>query len=409
MLVNLERTRNLMEQYGLDALIATHPHNVFYLSGFPIHPIYEGPPCPCLWNTPVYVVLPIEKNIEPTIIIPKIQLDYYFACNSWIKDFRCYGEFYVFKADDVDPAKLSPLEVNLMGAISDTPTPTITEVLIKVIEEKGLSKGHLGLDERGLTIDVYENIKHKLSDATIVNSSGFFYEMKIVKTSEEISRIRRGAEINTKAIRAVIESISPGVTEKDLNELYALTVMNEGAYFVNALIGGGTRASVVLAPGWLPSKKPLKRGDAVRMDCYLVYQNYISDVARTSVIGKPSEKLSKYHNALLNGHMKAINTIAPGVNASKVFDVAMEKTIEGIPHYKRPHIGHSIGIECYSPLLSISPYCDIELQENMVINLESPYYELGFGGINIEGPILVTKNGCEDLTANLSKELHIKV
>jgi len=145
------------------------------------------------------------------------------------------------------------------------------------------------------------------------------------------------------------------------------------------------------------------------MDCYLVYQNYISDVARTSVIGKPSEKLSKYHNALLNGHMKAINTIAPGVNASKVFDVAMEKTIEGIPHYKRPHIGHSIGIECYSPLLSISPYCDIELQENMVINLESPYYELGFGGINIEGPILVTKNGCEDLTANLSKELHIKV
>jgi Xaa-Pro aminopeptidase len=105
--------------------------------------------------------------------------------------------------------------------------------------------------------------------------------------------------------------------------------------------------------------------------------------------------------------MGAINMISPGVKASEVFDAAMKKIVQSIPHYKRPHIGHGIGIECYSPLLHLSPECNLVLEENMVVNLETPYYELGYGGINIEGPILVTKNGCEDLTSNLSKELHV--
>ncbi len=417
MLVNLERTRNVMEQYGLNILIATHPHNVFYLSEFPLHPVYEGPPCLCLWNIPVHVILPLEKNIEPTIILPIIQLDYYYACSSWIKDFRCYGEFYVFKAEDADPAKLTPLERNLFNSyppqletISDKPA-TIIEILINVIDEKGLSKGRLGLDERGLTVDMFERIKHELSDATILKASNHFFEIKMVKTSEEISRMRKAAEININGIKAIIESISPGVTEKELSKIYWRTVMEEVGldefYPGYNIIGGGGRSAFVLVPGWRYSEQPLKRGDFIRVDCEGLYRNYWTDIGRTMVIGQPKEKLKKYYAACRAGHEEAINTIAPREKASKIFYVAIEKIKKTIPHYRRPHIGHGIGIECYNPLLHLSPYCDLELQENMVVNLETPYFEIGTGGLNIEETILVTKKGCEDLSHGLSRELYV--
>lgn len=408
MLANLERTRKLMEVRGLDAIIATHPHNVFYLSEFPTHSIYEGPPCPCLWNTPVHVVFPFEKDVEPGIILPFIQLDYYFASSSWIKDYRCYGEFYIFKAEDIDPTKLTPLERNLMEAVSTRSSHvlSIAETLVNTIIERGLSKSHLGLDERGLTPEMFEKIKQGLPNAKISRVDDLFYDIRLVKTEEEISRMRRAAQINSKCIKTVVENISYGTTEKELNELYASTVVKEGGYFVNAIIGGGTRSAVVLSPGWKPSSQPLKKGDIVRMDCYLTYRNYFSDMARVAVIGKANEKASKYHAALLTGHDEAIRTIAPGVKASEVFNVAMKKIKEGIPHYRRPHIGHSPGIECYNPLLSFSPCCDVRLEENMTMNLETPYYELGFCGMNIEDTIVVTKSGREDLASGLSRELY---
>lgn len=396
-----------MEQHSLDALIASYAPNVFYLSEFPLHPVCAGPPCPCLCDIPLHVVLPLEKSIEPAIILPMIQLDYYFASSSWIKDFRCYGEFYVFKAEDLNLAKLSPLEARLIEAIPLKSTPTITETLVDVINEKGLSRGRLGLDERGLTLDRFERIKRGLSSAKILKASKIFNEIRLVKTSEEISRMRKAAEINIKAERAVFDSVSPGVTERELNEVYASVVRKEQAFPVYPIIAGGTRGGVVVTPGWQPSKHPLKRGDVIRIDCDLTYRNYYSDVARTVVIGQASEKLKKYHTALRAGNDEAVHAIAPGEKASRIYNVAMEKVREGIPHYKRPHVGHGIGIECYNPLLSFAPLCNIELQEGMAINLETPYYELGFGGINIEQTILVTKKGCEDLAAGFSKELYV--
>jgi len=407
MLVNLERARALMERYGLDALIATYVPNVFYLSEMPKHPICATPPCTCLCDVPVYVVLPFEKSIEPTIIAPMIQLDYYFASSSWIKDLRCYGEFYVFKAKDFDPAKLSPLENRLLKGSPEPREHTITEALVNVIDEKGLSKGKLGLDELGLTWGMFERIKRQLSSATILEASRIFYEIRLVKTSEEINRMRKAAEINVKALKAVLESVSTGVTEKELHEIYCSVVRKEGADPDYPIIAGGTRAGVPISPGWKPSERKLERGDIIRMDCDIKYLNYYSDIACTAVIGEASEKLKKYHTALCAGNEEAVRAIKPEEKASTIFHVAMKRIKKGIPHYRRPHVGHAIGIECYNPLVSLSPLCNFELQEGITINVEAPYYELGWGGMNVERTILITRSGCEDLASGFSTELYI--
>jgi len=96
----------------------------------------------------------------------------------------------------------------------------------------------------------------------------------------------------------------------------------------------------------------------------------------------------------------------PGVRPSRIFDAAMDAVKKsGIPDYRRHHLGHGIGIELYdSPLIrsaqdasvvQLAGASDVPLEENMTLNIEVPYYELGFGGMQIEYTLVITKNGFE--------------
>ena len=65
---------------------------------------------------------------------------------------------------------------------------------------------------------------------------------------------------------------------------------------------------------------------------------------------------------------------------------------EGIAHYRRNHVGHGIGVECYD-YPSIAHGTNTPIVENMTFNLETPYYELGWGGMMIEDTFVMTADG----------------
>jgi Xaa-Pro dipeptidase len=69
---------------------------------------------------------------------------------------------------------------------------------------------------------------------------------------------------------------------------------------------------------------------------------------------------------------------------------------EGIPHYQRSHVGHGIGVDGYDPP-NLGPGGDTALEENMVLCVETPYYELGFAGLQVEDMVRVTRDGVESL------------
>ena len=110
-------------------------------------------------------------------------------------------------------------------------------------------------------------------------------------------------------------------------------------------------------------------------------------------MGEPSEKIKTYYAAVLAGIDAAIAAAKPGVACKDLFHIAVEATRKnGIPHYRRHHVGHGIGVECYDDP-SITPASPFILEEGMTINLETPYYELGWGGVQIEDTFEVTKDG----------------
>jgi Xaa-Pro aminopeptidase len=155
-----------------------------------------------------------------------------------------------------------------------------------------------------------------------------------------------------------------------------------------------------------PSERALKPGDAIRFDVGCRYKHYRSDISRIAVLGEPSEKLRHYHNALFMGVQRAYELLKPGLKIAELFDqVVGTVRKEGIPHYNRSHVGHGIGIEGYDPPNIAASNTGV-FEENMVVCIETPYYELGFAGLQVEDMILITGGGAESL---MSKDGRLRV
>ena len=116
------------------------------------------------------------------------------------------------------------------------------------------------------------------------------------------------------------------------------------------------------------------------------------------MLGKPSEKQARYYAAILAGERAAITAMRPGVPVNEIFDVAMRTTREaGMPHYQRMHVGHGIGLEPYDPP-TLNAATRILLEPGMVFCVETPYYEHGWGGVQVEDAVQITATGIRQLT-----------
>ena len=108
-------------------------------------------------------------------------------------------------------------------------------------------------------------------------------------------------------------------------------------------------------------------------------------------------RVQRYYDAVVAGEEAAIAAMRPGVPASEVFRAGIAGTRKaGIPHYDRSHIGHGAGLEIYDiPLLG--PNDHTPLEAGMTFQVELPYYELGFPGLQIEDTVLVGEHGSQIL------------
>jgi len=280
------------------------------------------------------------------------------------------------------------------------------EVLVEVLRSEGFDDLKIGLDEGGVAYHVFTELKEKLPKATLEPASKIFREIRMVKTEEEVRRLRKAVEITEKSFYLALEHACEGVSEIEFARIFEVNVVESGGSPFLTMFGFGGRSAF---PNCIPTNNRLRKGDVIRFDGGCMYQHYCSDIAFTVFFGKPGERYKKYYRALAEGVKRAIEIIRPGIKASEIFRVAVEHVKKhGIPHYKRHHCGHGIGVEVYDPPI-LRPVEDTVLEEGMVLCVETPYYELGFGGLQVEKTILVTSDGYEYLSTPLEDDLNLTV
>ena len=390
MLLNEARLDEFLAKASLDAVIGTSPENVLYLSGYWAMSqwVRRGPQA--------YVLRP-RKGLGETAVVTNTSLLDLVADQDISADVRRYS---YFKTDVDATAALSAADARHIALFSSEAYPGPVAALAAAINQRGLAKARIGIDEIGITPQCMEQLVAAFPDATFVRAFALMENVRAIKTPDEIVRLRRAASISEQSIEAALGVAAVGITEIEMARVFhSRTTMLDGVP-VTGCIGFGDRSAMSNVQ---PSSQALKMGDAIRFDVGCRYQYYRSDISRIAVMGEPSSKLRLYHDALYKGVQRAYEILKPGLKISELFRQVVDTVQkEGIPHYNRSHVGHGIGIEGYDPPNIAGDSSDV-FEANMVICVETPYYELGFAGLQVEDMILVTGDGAESLMARDGK------
>jgi Xaa-Pro dipeptidase len=384
MLLNRARASKIMEKEGLDGLIATTPENVTYLTDHHGH----------YWQIRAITVLAaLAKDVqEPVLVAPASDITPLTPTDINVV---AYGGIPLVisdigEADEYDRLLLERRkELELL--------PGAMQALYKAVRDLGLSSGRVAVDERNFTRGQFAALGTEFPKAEFVDGYELFRLIRAVKTEEEVNRLRISVQATEAGITNAVGILEPGVTEKELEIAFNVGVTEAGAVPVFSVICSDHRSAHT---NTVPGNRIVQRGDVVRLDLGSVYRYYYSDIARTFVVGtEPTESQQLYWDAIVAGEKAAMEALRPGVTAGEVFRIAVETCREsGIPNFERNHVGHGIGIELYDmPVLT--PGNDTAIEEGMVFCVETPVYEVGYAGLQVEDTMVVRKDGIELLSS----------
>lgn len=222
------------------------------------------------------------------------------------------------------------------------------------------------------------------------------------KLAEEVKKIAHAAAITERGLEKAFAQARAGITELDLSTIIAGEMRAGGGVPRFVVVTCGERSALADA---YATPATLRPGDLVRFDIGCTVDGYWADMARTAVVGEPTREQQQRYDALLAGEEEQRALARPGVSAGELFKVAVDRVRQGaLPEYKRSNCGHGIGIDVHEfPSLNTANQL-VELEDGMVLCVETPYYQIGWGGMMVEDMIVIRPNGNECLT-HLPREL----
>lgn len=249
-----------------------------------------------------------------------------------------------------------------------------------------------------LTIDSYRSLAKELRGKTRLQiQNSLVWELRKVKYAEELRLMRKAGELTCYGMKAAYETLKPGLKEyKVAAEIeYAMRRRGSWGTAFETIVASGMRS---VFPHGSCTQREIRNGDLVVIDIGAVYRHYRSDMTRTFVVGKPSEKQRRLYEIVKNAQEKAINAAKAHAKA-KAVDAAARKVMEeaGYSEYFVHGLGHGVGLEIHEPP-TISPHSKEKLTTGNVVTIEPGIYIVGFGGIRIEDTVLVKEQGAEKFT-----------
>lgn len=269
-----------------------------------------------------------------------------------------------------------------------------SENLMEKISQQAPKK--LGVDT--LPIESWRSLSKAMgSEENLLPINNLIRELRSVKDEEEIKLIREACRLAGIGMQTAKEIIGVGLKEREAAaeiEYAMRKAGSDGAAFDTIVASGATSAF----PHGSNLERTIREGDFVVVDLGATYKFYRSDVTRTFIASKASEKQARVYDTVKLAHEKAFETIKPKVAASEV-DGTARRLIEkaGFGEFFVHNLGHGVGLEVHeAPILS--PDSKDVLEAGNVVTDEPGIYLPGFGGVRIEDTVLVTKNGAEVLT-----------
>jgi len=360
-LTKINEIQNYLKENNVDMAFITTPDNVFYYSQFKSNP-HER-----------LLGVMIFQTSTPVLVCPKME---------------------------VPDAINSGWQYDVIGHL-DTDQPF--ELIKEKVLLNNINPSSIAIEKSHLTVERLEALQQVFPQANFIRLDERINEMRVIKSADEIDKIRQAAQLADYAIEVGCKEIAEGKTEMEILTAIENAIKDKGCTmsFDTMVLSGPKSAS----PHGTPGNRKIQKGDLILFDLGVVYDGYCSDITRTVAFGSVTEAQKEVYELVKSANEKAIEAIKPGVRAMDLDKIARDIITDGGFGNDFPHrLGHGLGISVHE-YPSITATNELELKPGMVFTIEPGIYN-EIAGVRIEDDVVVTESGVEVLT-KYPKELII--
>ena len=255
----------------------------------------------------------------------------------------------------------------------------------------------VGYQSNFLTVDNFNDLKKSLKKSSLKSASKIVSRLYLKKTAPEIDLMRKAAAIGDLALEKTLPHIKAGITEIELTrtlERYCSELGSEKPSF-DTIVLFGNRAAL---PHGKPQNIPLKKGNWILIDFGCTFGGFCSDMTRTFIFGKASEKQKKLYNIVKEAQSRARAAARSEITARYLDSIARDYIVQqGYGDMFGHALGHGVGIRIHEQP-RVSPHVDELLEESCVVTIEPGIYLEESGGVRIEDMVVLYKDKASVLT-----------
>ncbi len=401
-LMNKDRARYFMEQEGLDALVVSHPANVFYLSN-------HWPQLDRMGFQDSAMAIFSRDPKRPLAVLMHAFLYYYTHSPESAFSDRLVFPYTQPVDPDADPGDGEPAAVPARTRVERGIVPITARnqrrkemlaqtepvaagpswALARALRELGLERAVLGIDNPRIA----ELVAQRGLPATCRGGENTIRRIRLAKTPTEIKLMRMAAQQNVDAaVVAANMTRELGSAARLRARFFAEAELrgNRGVF----MVVNGTSAEVI--------DEPLEDGMAFSIDCVSHCRHYHGDFARTIFVGEPHRHMIKVTNGIATAWSEIREQLRPGMRFADIPPIGKASLKKQGLELNVSFTPHSVGLfHTDHPQPSLLDGRTIEglvLEENMVLSVDCPPIDAGIGGTaHLEDLMLIKKGGAEPI------------
>ena len=348
------------------------------------------------WPMSGFALLVFPADRDPILLAPESEAD--LAADGWIGDVRTFPWALV---DSGDPfVALARLAKEAMFDLGLRGQRVGYEGSFEFIAPPYVSA------EPSVPSSVTRRIIEEAVGGQLDDATNLIHKLRLLKTAQEIEKLRIVNEIALVGLRAFVDQVVPGRSEIEIAAAAESTIAVGGTDYLGvkgargfAWVLSGPNSAVAYRPYLRSSARRVGEGDLVLIELATVADGWWSDLTRTRMAGTPSEEALSRWQAVVDAQQADIAAMAPGVPGNLVDKAGRDILRDrGLGDYFIHHTGHGVGLRYHEPEPFLHPSVTTPLEAGMVTSVEPGIYIEGWGGMRCEDNVLVTPQGAEVLS-----------
>lgn len=363
------RVDRIMDEHGLDVLLATSKHNVQYLLGGYKFIFFSA--MDAIGHSRYLPVLIYEKGAPEHA--------------GYVGNRMEGGEHQVrpFWTPSVDAVAWGTVDAATAAAMH--------------LHKIGKGKARIGYEPSFLSVDAWQALRTALPDAHFIPATDAMERVRAIKTPHEIDQLRKASELITDSMLAVFSAMGEGAGKAEIVQRLREEETNRGLQFEYCLITiGSSHNRAVSSQRW-------GKGEVLSVDSGGNYHGYIGDLCRMGVLGEPDAELNDILAEIESVQQAAFSRCNPGTLGGDMI-AAGQTALKGISN--APHtdfFAHGMGLITHeAPFLMTNHPVAYEgvdaahpLEPGMVLSVETTMLHPTRGFIKIEDTVAITSSGHE--------------